>query len=188
MDGTVDDLTRPADPGGSHATVATPSGELADDGSTRLDDQPAWSSRLHGPWRVAVVVAVAGAVAAGLVLRFWTRSALWLDEALTVDIARLPLHELPAYLRRDGAPPLYYALLHFWMGAFGSGRVAVRALSGVLSVATLPVAWMAARRFAGRSVAWILVAVLATPGPGDTLERYARVAEQSPPERIQSDT
>jgi uncharacterized protein YndB with AHSA1/START domain len=33
-----------------------------------------------------------------------------------------------------------------------------------------------------------LVAVLATPGPGDTLERYARVAEQSPPERIQGDT
>lgn len=162
MDGTVDDLTRPADPGGAHAAVATAPGDLAGGGSTGAADQPEWSSTLHGPWLVAAVVAVAGAVAAGLVLRFWTRSALWLDEALTVDIARLPLHELPAYLRRDGAPPLYYVLLHFWMGAFGSGRVAVRALSGVLSVATLPIAWVAARRFGGRAVAWILVAVLAT--------------------------
>ena len=30
-----------------------------------------------------------------------------------------------------------------------------------------------------------LVAVLAAPGPGDTLERYARVAEQLHPERIE---
>jgi uncharacterized protein YndB with AHSA1/START domain len=33
-----------------------------------------------------------------------------------------------------------------------------------------------------------LVAVLATPGPGDTLGRYARVAEQPPPKRIEGDT
>ena len=33
-----------------------------------------------------------------------------------------------------------------------------------------------------------LVSVLATPGPGDTLERYALVAEQPPAERIQGDT
>ena len=53
---------------------------------------------------------------AALVLRFWTRSDLWLDEALTVNIARLPVHEIPSFLRRDGAPPLFYVLLHFWMG------------------------------------------------------------------------
>ena len=99
-------------------------------------------------------------VVAGTVLRFWTRSALWLDEALTVDIARLPLHDLHAALRRDGAPPLYYVLLHFWMGAFGTSDLAVRSLSGVISVATVPVAWLAARRFAGRTVAWVVLALL----------------------------
>ncbi len=66
--------------------------------------------------RIGAVLAVAGA----LVLRFWTRSDLWLDEALTVNIARLPLHELPSFLRRDGAPPLYYVLLHYWMDLFGT--------------------------------------------------------------------
>ena len=55
-----------------------------------------------------------------LALRFWTSSDLWLDEALTVNIARLPLHEIPAFLRRDGSPPLYYFLLHFWISWFGT--------------------------------------------------------------------
>jgi len=121
--------------------------------------------RLHALRRGApqlVTAAFVAAVAAGLALRFLTRSALWLDEALTVDIARLPLHDLHAALRRDGAPPLYYVLLHFWIRAFGTSDLAVRSLSGVISLATLPVAWVAARRFAGRTAAWITVALLAT--------------------------
>jgi mannosyltransferase len=40
--------------------------------------------------------------------------------------------------------------------------VAVRALSGVLSVATLPVAWVAARRYGGRTCATAVLVVLAT--------------------------
>jgi mannosyltransferase len=63
-----------------------------------------------------------------LVMRFWTVSDLWLDEALTVNISRLPLHQIPSFLKRDGAPPLYYVLLHFWMGWFGTSDEAVRAL------------------------------------------------------------
>ena len=56
-------------------------------------------------------------------------------------------------LRHDGSPPLYYLLLHFWMDVFGQSDVAVRALSGVLSLATLPLAWFAGRRVArGRRV------------------------------------
>jgi mannosyltransferase len=117
---------------------------------------------LRGPWLVGVGVATVAAVAAGVVLRFWTHSALWLDEALTVDIARLPLSRLHAALREDGAPPLYYVMLHFWIRWFGSSDFAVRSLSGVVSVATIPVVWVAGRRFAGRSVAWVAAVLLAT--------------------------
>ncbi len=102
------------------------------------------------------------AVAAGLLLRFWTRSDLWLDEALTVNISRQPLHELPSYLRRDGAPPLYYALLHVWMGAFGTSDVAVRALSGLFGVVTVPLAWVAGRRLGGTRAAWAAMLLVAT--------------------------
>jgi mannosyltransferase len=102
-------------------------------------------------------VAAAGllALVAGVVLRFWTPGALWLDETISVNIARLPLRQIPGALSHDGAPPLYYVVLHYWMDIFGRGDVAVRALSGVVSVATLPLFWIAGRRLGGRTVAWV---------------------------------
>ncbi|HUJ64135.1 MAG TPA: glycosyltransferase family 39 protein [Acidimicrobiales bacterium] len=103
----------------------------------------------------ALLVAGAVAIVAGVALRFWAPTALWLDEALSVNIARLPLSQLPTALSHDGAPPLYYVLLHFWMDLFGQSDFAVRALSGLVSVVTLPFAWLAGRRLGGRTVAWV---------------------------------
>ena len=100
-------------------------------------------------------------VAAGLVLRLFTVSDLWLDEALSVNIAKLPLSEIPAALGRDGAPPLYYWLLHLWMWVFGDSDLAVRSLSGVASAATLPVVWLLGHRLGGRRAAWGAAFVLA---------------------------
>jgi hypothetical protein len=117
---------------------------------------------LTGRSRTVALVGVVVIVAAGLLLRFWTRSGMWLDEALTVDVARLPLHELPTRLKHDGAPPLYYVLLHFWIRLFGQSDDAVRSLSGVLAVLTLPVAWLCGKRFAGRSEAWTVLVLLAS--------------------------
>jgi mannosyltransferase len=90
-----------------------------------------------------VVLAVLGC-AAGLVAG--VRSGpLWLDEALSVEIARLPLSQLPEALRQDGAPPLYYLLLKAWMAVFGDGTIAVRLLSVVL----VPVALVLVHRVGG---------------------------------------
>ncbi len=117
---------------------------------------------LTGRTRLVVGVAVGVVLAAGLLLRFWTRSGLWFDEAQTVDIARLPLHAIPNALKQDGAPPLYYYLLHFWMALFGQSNEAVRSLSGLIAVVTLPVAWLCGRRLGGRAVAWTMLVLLAT--------------------------
>ncbi len=117
---------------------------------------------LTGRTRLLAAVGVVLAVAIGLLLRFWTRSGLWLDEALTVDIARLPLHDIPEALKHDGAPPLYYYLLHFWIALFGQSNYAVRSLSGVIAVVTLPVGWLCGRRFGGRAVAWTTLVLLAS--------------------------
>jgi uncharacterized membrane protein len=129
-------------------------------------DAPARHSAVEKParipglsWGAAVIAAV---VLVGIVLRFYTRSDLWLDEALSVNIARLPLRQLHDALRHDGAPPLYYVVLHGWIRLFGTGDTAVRALSGLCSVATLPLAWFAGKRLGGRPVAWLAVVVLAT--------------------------
>lgn len=105
---------------------------------------------LRRPWWQWVGAAV---VVAAVAARFVARSHLWLDEALTVNIARLPLTEMPEALRHDGAPPLYYFLLHGWMKVFGSGAEAVRALSAVFAVGALPLAWWAGERLGGRRVA-----------------------------------
>ena len=110
------------------------------------------------PW---IAAGVAVAIAAGVVLRFVSTSELWLDEALTVHIAQLPWDELEPALRQDGAPPLFFALLHLWMDVFGSSNVAVRALPGVISVATLPLAYLAGRRIGGTRLAWISVLLFA---------------------------
>ncbi len=116
---------------------------------------PAWFHRL-------VLVGAVVAVVVGVVLRFWTRSDMWLDEALTFDIARLPVDKIPGALKRDGAPPLYYVLLHFWIMAVGTSDMAVRALAGVFSVATLPFVWIAGRRIGGRTVGIGAVLLVAT--------------------------
>jgi mannosyltransferase len=112
--------------------------------------------------RTVVGVAVFVVVAVGVVLRFYVHSGLWLDEALTVDRARLPLSQIANSVKHDGAPPLYYYLLHFWMQLFGESDVATRSLSGVIGVLSLPVAWLAGNRFGGRVVAWTTVVLLSS--------------------------
>ena len=97
----------------------------------------------------ALVLVTALFTAIGIALRFWPRRELWLDEALSANIASLPLSEIPTALKHDGHPPLYYFLLHFWM-TIGSSDWWVRALSGVISLVGLPLAYLAGRRLGAR--------------------------------------
>jgi mannosyltransferase len=137
-------------------TEATTSGTAAD--PSPLDAGPETAER---PTRWPAY-AVAGVLALGVVVRFVTVSHLWLDEAQTVAIASQPLGDIPEALRHDGAPPLFYVLLHGWMKLFGTGELAVRFLPGVFSVVSLPLAWLAARRLGGTRVAWAAVVLLAS--------------------------
>lgn len=107
----------------------------------RLETAPPWR------WR-GVVIAIAGvALLGGVVLRVATASPLWLDEALSVEIASLGFDDMVEALRHDGHPALYYVLLGWWIDLFGDSDVAVRALSGVASLAAVPVLWaIGARR------------------------------------------
>ena len=91
-----------------------------------------------------------------------TSGPLWLDETLSVEIARLPLAELPAALRQDGAPPVYYLLLHAWMAVFGTGTIAVRLLTVCLAPAAVVLVWVVGRRCAGLAGGRAAVVVLAT--------------------------
>ena len=112
--------------------------------------------------RTVVGIAVVAVVALGIILRFYTHSALWLDEALTVDRARLPaLADRRVGQAGRGAAALLLpaALLDAAVRAVGRGHPLA---SGVIGVITLPVAWLAGNRFGGRVVAWTTLVLLAS--------------------------
>jgi mannosyltransferase len=75
--------------------------------------------------------------------RLWIH--YWGDEAISVGIASRSLHQIPNYLRYDGSPPLYYLLLHWWIGLFGSSEAATHTLSLLISLVTVPVLWWSGR-------------------------------------------
>ncbi len=123
----------------------------------------AMSARVSPQRPIAIgAVGLAAVLAAGIVLRFWTRSPLWLDEALTVEIARLPVSSLLDALRHDGHPPLYYLLLHGWIEVFGTGDLAVRSLSGLWALGALGLVVLAGRRLGGGRVAVATLVIMAT--------------------------
>ena len=133
------------------------------------------SSRARRRARRGTALGIGLAILLGVVARFFTVSHLWLDEALTVNIARLPIGEMFEALRHDGAPPLFYLLLHGWMDMAGTGDVAARVLPGLFSVASLPLIGLVGRRLVGdvegnadgeasaaRWVSWAAVLLLAS--------------------------
>ena len=141
-------------------------------------------SSVGGPvrWRAvrrATAILVAAIGAAGIAARFTPASPLWLDEALSVNLASLGLADLPDALRHDGHPILYYALLGLWIDLIGDGDQAVRWLSGLFSAAAVPVMWAAARRRMG-PVPAAYTALLAAASPfliryGSEARMYALV-------------
>ncbi len=86
---------------------------------------------------------------------------LWLDEAFSLWVARHPLPELWNWLVRiDQHPPLYYTLLHFWL-AFGDGEAALRSLSALAGIATVPVMYGLGRAIGGHRLGLLAALLLA---------------------------
>ncbi len=126
------------------------------------EEIPVRGDRATKAFKATVFVLVAAAV----VVRFSARQALWLDEAQSVAIARLPLTG-PATtlfdgLRQDGSPPLYYLLLHGWITLFGAGTFAVRALSALINLAAAVPLYLLARRVVGERGARVAVVLYLT--------------------------
>ncbi|MGI8429125.1 MAG: glycosyltransferase family 39 protein [Solirubrobacteraceae bacterium] len=89
---------------------------------------------------------------------------LWIDEGLSVGISSHHLSQIPALMRQDGSPPLYYLLLHVWMGVRGRSEVATHELSLIFALLTIPVAyWAGASLFDRRT--GVVCAVLAAGAP-----------------------
>ena len=122
---------------------------------------PPRSERTLAGRRSLLRALLVAAVVLGAAARLRTGSGLWLDEALSVEIARRPVPDLLEALRRDGSPPLYYLLLHAWTDLVGTSDLAVRSMSGLASLAALPVAWALGLRLGGPRVAAAALLLLA---------------------------
>ena len=142
--------------------------------ATIASRRPVWSlpATAAGSARLLGPLAVGALVLLSILLR--TRDfdvGFWIDEGLSVGIADRPLADIPAALRLDGSPPLYYALLHGWMAVFGTAETATHALSLLFAVLAVPAAWWAARGLFGRT-AGLTAALLAATNP--FLTHYAQ--------------
>ena len=96
-------------------------------------------------------------------MRVIAPSPLWLDEALSVHIASLGFADMVDALRHDGHPSLYYLLLGWWMDLFGDSNGSVRAMSGVFSLATVPVLWAIGRRRSTELASVVALIALTSP-------------------------
>ncbi|MGL4565942.1 MAG: glycosyltransferase family 39 protein, partial [Halioglobus sp.] len=86
-------------------------------------------------------------------------ASLWLDEALTIRIANLPLSELwvTSY---DPTPPLYYTVIHFLL-SFGHSEIALRIPSALFGLLTVVIIYLATRKLAGATAAFAAALILA---------------------------
>lgn len=98
--------------------------------------------------------------------------SLWYDEAFSVYLAHFDLAEITARTAADIQPPLYYYLLNLWIALAGDSEFAVRFVSLIFGVLTVPMIFVTARRLSPflfakeeRSGMGVLAALLAMLSP-----------------------
>jgi uncharacterized membrane protein len=89
---------------------------------------------------------------------------IWLDEANSWNVARLPWGAMMDNLRSSPLGPLYFVLLKLWMSLFGDSEAALRAPSLIASVLVIPVTYVIGMRTFSRRAA-LLGSVLLTLSP-----------------------
>ena len=110
-------------------------------------------------WPLAALTALA----AGLRLSTLELQGLWYDEAFT------PVHvlhpglgaTLHALVHTENTPPLWYVLEWATTRVLGTSAVALRLLSALAGIATVPVAWAIGRELSGRRAALACAALVA---------------------------
>jgi mannosyltransferase len=139
--------------------------------------RPAWALRTRA--LTSAKVAVPAGLGALVLVSLWLRTTqlgigLWIDEGLSVGIADRPLGDIPEALKKDGSPPLYYMLLHFWLGVAGDSEQGVRSLSLLFALLAIPIGFWAGRAVWGTQKAGWFAAVLMAFNP--FLAQYAQEA------------
>jgi mannosyltransferase len=132
------------------------------DKTLSLNSTPPVGARCTSPLRFALL----GITLLAVALRVWhlNGQSLGYDEGYSIALARQSLGAIAAQTAADIQPPLYYDLLHFWMQLFGTSEAAVRSLSLLFGVLTVPLLYALGRRLFGPATG-LLAALLGAVSP-----------------------
>ena len=120
-----------------------------------MNDAP---STLKPVW----VVLCFTAVHAGLVFFRLDHHGLWLDEVMSINAAMASWPEMWRFFTAlPEQHPLYYLILRPWLFAFGDSPAALRSLSAVFSVATVPALYLFVRQLVGTAPALMATGLFA---------------------------
>jgi mannosyltransferase len=117
------------------------------------------------PSRSTALWALAGLTALGCAVRFASLGVQSYHHDEVITVARvIPgsfTHMLEEVKRSESNPPLYYVLAWAWAKSFGTGEVAMRSLSALFGLATVPVAYLIGVELSNRRAGLIAAAIVA---------------------------
>ncbi len=90
--------------------------------------------------------------------------SLWADEGNSAALALRSLSTITRDAAHDIHPPLYYYLLHFWVGFFGNSEIALRSLSALAGTALVLATYLLGRELFSHRTA-LISALLAAWSP-----------------------
>ncbi len=113
---------------------------------------------------VALLLALT-VLALGLRLFRLDNQSLWYDEGFSVYLSSMDMDEITTRTAADIQPPLYYYLLHGWILLFGDTEWAVRAMSVLFGVFSVPLLYATAWTLFRSRLAGLLAALLMAISP-----------------------
>jgi len=91
--------------------------------------------------------------------------SLWLDEAISVNVAKLPIGQIvEKFSRFDFHPPLYYWFLNIWQKIFGDGVAMMRLSSLLFSLITIYLVYLIGKEIKNKNFGfWAALLVAVNP-------------------------
>ncbi len=108
--------------------------------------------------------AVVGLTVLAAALRFFRigHQGFWVDEGTTAHLLHFSLGRMLGLIpQTESSPPLYYCIAWVWARVFGFTEAPLRSLSALAGIATVPVAWAAARTLFSERAGLIAAALTA---------------------------
>ena len=102
----------------------------------------------------------------GFILRLiGINQSLWLDEAITANVVRLPINKIVSdFSANDFHPPLHYWFLNIWQKIFGDGVVMMRLSSVLFSLITIYLVFLIGKEIKNKNFGfWAALLVAVNP-------------------------